>query len=69
MHNKGDNKMMRPIISVQVELVQVLLYRRQKESFIYMERFVELLKEFEQKEMRFEEFYLQVMKDKRLMIE
>lgn len=34
-----------------------------------MERFVELLKEFEQKEMRFEEFYLQVMKDKRLMIE
>ena len=27
------------------------------------------IKEFEQKEMRFEEFYLQVMKDKRLMIE
>lgn len=58
-----ENQQLFPEFDIEEE------YRRQKESFIYMERFVELLKEFEQKEMRFEEFYLQVMKDKRLMIE
>lgn len=58
-----ENQQLFPEFDIEEE------YRRQKESFIYMERFVELLKEFEQKEMRFEEFYLLVMKDKRLMIE
>ena len=38
-------------------------YRRQKETFIYIEKFVELLKEFEQTDLVFEEFYLSTMKD------
>ena len=38
-------------------------YRRQKESFIYIEKFVELLKEFEQTELLFEDFYLNAMKN------
>ena len=32
-------------------------YQRQKESFIYIEKFVELLKQFEQTELPFDEFY------------
>lgn len=58
-----ENQQLFPEFDIEEE------YRRQKESFLYIERFVELLKEFEQTEMNFEEFYLQVMKDKRLMIE
>ncbi len=37
-------------------------YRRQKEAFIYIDRFVELLKEFEQSGLCFEEFYLNAAK-------
>ena len=42
-------------------------YRRQKETFIYIEKFVELLKEFEQTDLVFEEFYLSTMKDSFLL--
>ncbi len=38
-------------------------YQRQKESFIYIEKFVELLKEFEQTELLFEDFYIDAMKN------
>ena len=38
-------------------------YRRQKESFIYIERFVELLKEFELTKSSFEDFYLRTMRN------
>ena len=38
-------------------------YKRQKESFIYIERFVELLKDFERTELLFEDFYLSTMKN------
>ena len=38
-------------------------YQRQKESFIYIEKFVELLKAFEQTELIFEDFYLNAMKN------
>lgn len=38
-------------------------YRRQIESFIYIEKFVELLKEFEQTKLVFEDFYLDTMKN------
>ena len=38
-------------------------YQRQKESFIYIEKFVELLKHFEQSELLFEDFYPDVMRD------
>lgn len=58
-----ENQQLFPEFDIEEE------YRRQKEGFLYIERFVELLKEFEQTEMNFEEFYLQVMEDKRLMIE
>ena len=34
-------------------------YQRQKESFIYIEKFVELLMKFEQSELTFDGFYLQ----------
>ena len=37
-------------------------YRFQKESFIYIEEFVELLKKFEQTKLSFEDFYLDTMK-------
>ena len=37
-------------------------YQRQKESFIYIDKFVELLKEFEQTELLFEDFYVDTMK-------
>ena len=57
-----ENQQLFPEFDIEEE------YRRQKESFIYIERFVELLKEFEQTKMNFEEFYLQVMKGKRLMM-
>lgn len=56
-----ENKQLFPEFSIVDE------YSRQRESFIYIEQFVELLKEFEQHEMCFEEFYLQVMKDRRLL--
>lgn len=58
-----ENQQLFPEFDIEEE------YRRQKESFLYIERFVELLKEFEQTEMNFEEFYLRMMNDKRLMIE
>lgn len=38
-------------------------YQRQKESFIYIEKFVELLKAFEQTELIFEDFYPNAMKN------
>ena len=38
-------------------------YQRQKESFIYIEKFVELLKDFEQTELLFEDFYVDTMKN------
>lgn len=38
-------------------------YRRQKETFLYIEKFVELLKEFEQTDLVFEDFYLDTMKN------
>lgn len=38
-------------------------YRRQKESFIHIEKFVELLKEFEQTKSPFEDFYLKTMQN------
>lgn len=41
-------------------------YRRQKESFIYIEKFVELLKEFEQTKLQFEDFYPDIMKNVQL---
>ncbi len=41
-------------------------YQRQKEAFTYIDKFVELLKEFEQSELFFEDFYLNAMKDFRL---
>ncbi len=37
-------------------------YRFQKESFIYIEKFIELLKKFEKTELSFEDFYLDTMK-------
>ncbi len=37
-------------------------YRFQKESFIYIEKFVKLLKKFEKTELSFEDFYLDAMK-------
>ncbi len=38
-------------------------YQRQKEAFIYIDKFVELLKAFEQSGLLFEDFYLNAMKD------
>ena len=38
-------------------------YQRQKESFIYIEKFVNLLKHFEQSELLFEDFYPDVMRN------
>ena len=38
-------------------------YRCQKESFIHIEKFVELLKEFEQTKFSFEDFYLKAMQN------
>lgn len=38
-------------------------YRRQKESFIHIEKFVELLKEFEQTKSPFKDFYLKTMQN------
>lgn len=57
-----DNQQLFPEFDIEEQ------YRRQKESFIYIERFVDLLKEFEQKKMCFEEFYLQVM-DKKVLFD
>ena len=37
-------------------------YQRQKETFIYIEKFVQLLKDFEQSILAFEDFYLNTMK-------
>ena len=41
-------------------------YRYQKESFIHIEKFVELLKEFEQTKSPFEDFYLKTMSNLQL---
>lgn len=38
-------------------------YRRQKESFIHIDKFVELLREFEQAKSPFEDFYLKSMRN------
>ena len=41
-------------------------YRRQKETFVHIEKFVELLKEFEQTKFSFEDFYLKTMRNLQL---
>lgn len=41
-------------------------YQRQKESFIYIEKFVELLMKFEQSELTFDGFYLDAMRNLQL---
>lgn len=52
-----ENQHIFPDFDITVE------YRRQEESFVFIEKFVELLKEFEQTELLFKDFYPDVMKN------